>query len=273
MLTKSSIFALTASLLISTSSYANQTAKDALLRQTNEIEWSLKHSSMAERIDKDVLDKSTSLIGQARLKISAGQLNAAEGLISQASTPLHVMSDSAMNGMHPDARGFLAEQRETLRALIEGTVLIARQKGVDLAFAESAQQAVSQSMVLERAGKMDDAQKIVTAAYVAIQKTVAQLRDGDYVYLAIADLPAERQWSDGLRRFDERRQLTEYLISDASAQGIDADTLHSGLQAAEQAKADGLYWANQKAWDRAVQSLDVAYLKFEDSWRTVGIEW
>ena len=277
MKTSATALLLFASLFLSAPAQSETTKQNTenqqILRQANEIEWSLKHSSMAERISINVMDKSISLLKKARAELAAGHKRTAEDLINLAATPLYEMSDAARNGRHPDHSAFLTEQRETLQALIEGTIPIARQKGASLAFAESAQQAVSRSLTLEKQGNIDEAQQVIAAAYTQIQKTVATLRNGDSVYLAIAELPPDRQWLDGLRRFEERRQLTEYLITEARAGGIDPSPLHSGLQSAELAKAAAVDWANDRHWDQAIKSLDLAYLKFEDSWRQVGLEW
>lgn len=67
--------------------------------------------------------------------------------------------------------------------------------------------------------------------------------------------------------------MTELLITEASAEGIDPAPLHAGLKQAEQLRMEATRMAEGQRWDKAMQSLEVAYVKFEDSWRQVGLEW
>lgn len=244
-----------------------------LLQHSNVIEWNLKNSSVASRLEKPTLDKSLSLLGNARREIAAGKLNAAERLIDTAALPLHEMTPEAMAGRHPDTAALLAERSKTLASITEGAEEIAREKNASTDFAAQARAALARALALEQRGQLGKALAVVDEAYLVVQKQVARLRDGETYYLPIAKGPADAQWTDGLRRFEERKQLTEYLIQEADAGGLDTTPLVFGMRAADDSRRVATEQAQAKRWDLALQTLDQAYLSFEQSWKQVGLEW
>lgn len=244
-----------------------------LLQQSNVIEWNLKNSSVASRLEKPTLDKALSLLANARHEIAAGKLNAAERLIDTAALPLHEMTPEAMAGRHPDTAALLAERSKTLASITEGAEEIAREKNASTDFAAQARAALARALALEQRGQLSKALAVIDEAYLVVQKQVARLRDGETYYLPIAKGPADAQWTDGLRRFEERKQLTEYLIQEADAGGLDTAPLLFGMRAADDSRRVATEQAQAKRWDLALQTLDQAYLSFEQSWKQVGLEW
>ena len=244
-----------------------------LFLQIEAVEWNLRSSSLSPRIDITVLDRSISLLANARKEMSAGNIRTAEGLLQQAARPLHEMSSQAMTGWHPDLGHRLREQQETLRSLTEAAEKIALEKGASTEFTKMARSTLLRSAHLESMAMPGKALQIIEEAYAELTKQIALLRSGEYFYLAIADAPVDQRWSDGLRRFDERKQLTEYLILEAKADEIDTTPLYSGLQAAENSMQEATTLANARDWDEAIKRLELAYVNFEDSWRQVGLEW
>jgi hypothetical protein len=119
-----------------------------LLQQSNVIEWNLKNSSVASRLEKPTLDKALSLLANARHEIAAGKLNAAERLIDTAALPLHEMTPEAMAGRHPDTAALLAERSKTLASITEGAEEIAREKNASTDFAAQARAALARALAL-----------------------------------------------------------------------------------------------------------------------------
>lgn len=244
------------------------------LRQHSQvIEWNLKNSSVASRVDKAALDNSLALLANARREIAAGKLNTAERLIDRAALPLHEMTPAAMAGRHPDTAALLAERSETLAAITEGAEEVARERKAPTDFAAQARAALVRSLALQQRGQLNKALAVVDEASVMVQKEMARLRNGETYYVPIAKGPADAQWADGLRRFEERKQLTEYLIQEADAGGLDTAPLLFGLRAADDSRRVAAEQAKAQRWDLALQSLDQAYLNFENSWKQVGLEW
>lgn len=253
---------------------AETAARRNYLRQQSEvIEWNLKNSSVASRLDKNTLANSLALLGNARREITAGKLNAAERLIDRAALPLHEMTPAAMAGRHPDTAALLAERSEALASITEGAEEIARERNAATDFAAQARAALARSLALQQRGQLNKALAVVDEAYVMVQKEVARRRNGETYYLPIPKGPADAQWADGLRRFEERKQLTEYLIQEADAGGLDTAPLLFGMRAADDSHRVATEQAKAQRWDLALQSLDQAYLSFENSWKEVGLEW
>ena len=248
-------------------------ANSALEQQINDTEWSLRNSSVASTISRSVMDSSLKLLDAARIEIAAGRPARADQLLSQAARPLYEMSPAALAGKHPDQRQWLAERRETLAAIADGSEKIAAQQGSSTEFAKMSRSAIQRSLEMEQQGKPDKALAIINEAYAVVQQQVAQQRNGVTLYLPIAAGPADQQWADGLRRYEERKQITEYLISEARAEGVDTTPLQSGLLAAERSWQEATGMAESRRWTQAMRSLDIAYLQIEDAWRVVGIDW
>lgn len=252
---------------------AKPTYSMVLLQQIKEVEWNLKFSSIASSLKPSVLDRCLIMIDDARSAVAAGNLRAASDLVERAALPLHEMSPEAMAGKHPDKRLLLNEKQETLVSITDSSEKIAREKGLPTGFADTARAALKRSNELNDQGKPEKALEVIDQAYLDVQRQVARLRDGETFYLPIAEMPADRKWSDGLRRFNERKLLTEYLIIEASEDGIDTSALTAGMQAAEDSRKKAAELAQAQRWDQAMQSLEVAYAKFESSWKAVGLEW
>lgn len=244
-----------------------------LLQHSRVIEWNLKNSSVASRVNKNTLDNSLALLGNARREIAAGKLNAAERLIDRAALPLHEMTPAAMAGQHPDTVALLAERSEALASITEGAEAIARERNTSTDFAAQARAALARSLALQQRGQLNKARAVVDEAYAMVQQELARRRNGETYYVPIAKGPADAQWADGLRRFEERKQLTEYLIQEADAGGLDTAPLLFGLRAADDSRRVATEQAKAQRWDLALQSLDQAYLNFENSWKEVGLEW
>lgn len=253
---------------------AETAARSNYLRQQSEvIEWNLKNSSVASRLDKNTLANSLALLGNARREITAGKLNAAERLIDRAALPLHEMTPAAMAGRHPDTAALLAERSEALASITEGAEAIARERDTSTDFAAQARAALARSLALQQRGQLNKALAVVDEAYAMVQQEMARRRNGETYYVPIAKGPADAQWADGLRRFEERKQLTEYLIQEADAGGLDTAPLLFGMRAADDSHRVATEQAKAQRWDLALQSLDQAYLSFENSWKEVGLEW
>lgn len=280
-MTKNISFAAVLALALAGAGSANgaETAAEAaerskyLLQHSQVIEWNLKNSSVASRVDKAALDNSLALLGNARREIAAGKLNAAERLIDRAALPLHEMTPEAMAGRHPDTVALLAERSETLASITEGAEEIARERKAPTDFAAQARAALARSLALQQRGQLNKALAVVDEASAMVQKEMARLRNGETYYVPIAKGPADAQWADGLRRFEERKQLTEYLIQEADAGGLDTAPLLFGMRAADDSRRVATEQAQAKRWDLALQTLDQAYLSFEQSWKQVGLEW
>ena len=258
---------------ISVSATEKEGSDNGLRQQIVDAEWSLRNSSVASTISHSVLDNSLKLLDAARIEIAAGRPARAEQLLSQAARPLYEMNAGALAGKHPAPRQWLNERRETLASIVEASETIALEQRAPTDFAKMARNAIQRSATLEQHGNPDQAGAIIEEAYAAVQQQVARQRHGVTIYLPIAIAPADQQFADGLRRYEERKQITEYLISEAQAEGLDTKALQSGLLAAEKSWQEAAGMAESRHWTQAMASLELAYLRFEDAWRDVGIEW
>ena len=101
----------------------------------------------------------------------------------------------------------------------------------------------------------------------------AKLRDGKVLVVKAPEFRDARQWEEGLRRIDERRYLTEYLLVEARAEGLDERPLVDALAIADRSTETANALAREKRWDQAYASLELAYLQIEDQWRKAGIDW
>ena len=246
-----------------------------LLRQIDETDWSLKYSSVAPRIDAAQQLRSAALLARAREEIAVRHLRTAQDLIRQAAAPLVAMtsSPSDLATSHPEPRRQLEELTSALVSISEGADQIAREKGIAAPLLDETRAALRQSDELQHQGKPQLALELLNQRYAAVQAMVARWRDGGLFIVKAPDGRDQNQWEDGVRRIDERKQLTEYLITEANAEGIDATPLFEALSIADDSLQAATGYASSQRWDKAYRSLDLAYARIEASWKKVGIEW
>jgi len=238
-----------------------------------QAEWSFSRSSLAPVIEINVMDKSRGLLERSRQELAQGKVRTARELVDRAMEPLAQMRSGAMAGKHPDQRQYKDGLRQTLLSLLPEAQRIAREKRVSEAFVADGRAAVEHSDALLAEGQVEAAQQALMTAYETVQQRLAGLRSGDDFYLAIPQLPESEQWSDGLRRIEERRIISQYLLVEAESSGIDVAALQSGIRRAEEIVADAEHLATQSRWMPALERLELAYIQYEDSWRTAGVEW
>jgi hypothetical protein len=248
-------------------------SQKALAEEIDMAEWSLRHSSVSKAIPISVMDISITTLNRARQELAAGNVRTARELLQRASRPLSRMSHSAMEGRHPDEQSRMRETRETLESLIDAAERIAAEKNAPDEFIVAARQAVRQKDALLAAGQEEAAQEILKRAYAALSQRIAELRSGDSFYIAAPAGATDENWRDGLRRIDERREITRYILLEARAEGLDVAPLEQGAKSAEFLVSSATAYAGQRRWDLALATLDQAYIEYEQSWRAVGVEW
>lgn len=260
---------------LSESNHATRGAEPAaeVARAIEWAEWSLERSSLAPVIDKHVMDNSTRLLERSREELVAGNVRTARELVDRAMAPLAEMRPESMSGRHPDQLNYKEGLRQTLLSLLPEARRIAREKRAADAFVDEAQAAVERSDAMLAAGDHEAARRALAQAYESVLQRVAGLRSGDDFYLAIPQLPEPEQWSDGLRRIEERRIISQYLMIEAEYSGLDIAALESGVRRAEEVVADAERLATQSSWSPALEKLELAYVLYEDSWRSAGVEW
>lgn len=236
-------------------------------------QWSFDRSSLSSEVDKSVVDNSERLLSRSREELAQGNVRTARELVDRAMAPLAAMRPGASAGKHPDPRLREATLRQTLMSILPEAQRIAHEKRVSDAFVAEARAAVERSDALRGLGQDEAAYRLLVDAYQAVKQRLAGLRTGDDFYLAVPTLPAAEQWSDGLRRIEERRLISQYLLIEAESSGLDVGALNSGIRRAEETVAAAERFATQSQWTSAVEKLELAYTQYEDSWRTAGVEW
>lgn len=250
-----------------------ETAAGAVPEEIAVVEWSLRHSSLSRTISASALDTALQLLDRARAELAAGNTRTAQELIRRASRPLVAMDGSAAGGKHPDAQRHVEELRATLLSIIDAAERVAAEESAPAAFVTAARQSLRRADTLLADRKTEEARQLMAQVYLETQQRIADLRKGDAFYIAAPNTRTAADWDDGLRRIDERRQITGYLLLEARAEGIDTEPLHAGARAAEAAVAEAARLADARRWEQALQRLDIAYARYEESWRAIGIEW
>lgn len=275
---KAKIAALLSAALISMTAAAEiyrpqTTTSNEILHEIEVVSWSLKHSSMAGTIDNYVMDNSTQSLQRAREEVANGNLRTAREWVRKASQPLAHMDQDAMNGKHPDPLAYKLEIRDTLASLLPVAERIAVEKSASTDFIEQARRAMEQSDALLQAQQSDSARALLEKAYRDVQAKVAEMRSGDSFYLPTSRTASAANWLDGLNRIEERRAISRYLLIEAQSEGADTLPLKSGIQIAEATVDLAARLALEKQWERAIDTLELAYAQYETSWRAAGVDW
>lgn len=245
----------------------------ALANDIDMAEWSLRHSSVSKSIPLAVVDVSIATLSRARQELAAGNLRTARDILERASQPLSYMSAEAMAGRHPDEQSRIAETRQTLESIIDAAERIAFEKKEQDGFIARAREAVRQSDALLDAGQTQAADQVLQQAYKNVSLRIAEMRSGELFYIPAPSGMTDSDWRDGLRRIEERREITRYILLEARADGIDVAPLEQGSIKAEALVGSAAAYAGERRWDLALATLDRAYVEYEQSWRTVGVDW
>lgn len=269
------LFFLSAFLVVAVPAAAAPTtpARDALLERIGETEHSLRHSSVAGRIDEARRARSIRLLDDARQAVADGHLKTARELLRQAAAPLAAMSNGPATARDSGNARRTAELRAALESISDGAAAIATSPAEADRVRTATRQAIDRSRALERRGKTGAALTVLRDRYLTVQATVAGWRDGKEFVVRTPDARDAAQWPDALRRIEERRLMTEALIAEAQAEGIDTAALHQALAAAESSVVQATGLAGAARWDQAYRTIDLAYAQIETSWRSIGIEW
>jgi hypothetical protein len=245
----------------------------ALAADIDMAEWSLRHSSVSKAIPSSVLDVSLTALTRAREELAAGNLRTAQDILQRASQPLSRMTYSAMEGRHPDEQARILETRQTLESIIDAAERIATEKNAPNDFIARARDSVRQSDALLAAGEQQAAEQILDQAYGNVSRRIAELRSGESFYIPAPAGATHAEWRDGLRRIEERREITRYILLEAKADGLDVAPLEQGAKTAEALVGSAAAYAGERRWDLALATLDRAYAEYEESWRAVGVDW
>lgn len=237
------------------------------------MEWSLRNSSVAKTLDNYVLDKSLSMVERAKEEARNGNYRTAREFVRRAGQPLSNMAADAMAGKHPEPTSYKQELRATLASLLPEAQRIALEKGYSTNFIHQTNDLLESSDALFSRGQRDDARALLEEANSLVRQNIARMRSGDYLYVEILKRSPAEDWLDGLRRIEERRMISQFLLVEAEASGIDIQSLQLGLQSAEATVARAESMAEEQRWHLALNTLDQAYVQFEESWRTAGVDW
>jgi hypothetical protein len=248
----------------------------ALANDIEVAEWNLKHSSVAATITPDALSQSLALLSRAREELGRGHVKTAQDLTRRASQPIIHMQELALKGKHPDPGLYSETIRQSLVSIMEAAERIAQEKSAPRVVLDVVRESLRRSDELLALKQLAPSHDLLLQAYAQIQQYVADLRQGDHFYIQArpaAGNMAAADWNDGLRRMEDRRAITDYLRLEAQAQGVDIQPLQAGVTQAEAAFEQAASMARQERWDQALRTLDVAYVRYEESWRAVGVEW
>lgn len=271
------IFAPTLAYAEQTKSISSERAKASQSAEVAEdiksTEHSLRFTSIAPRISSVVLDNSMTLLNQAKIELAAGKVETARALVLKAGLPFAEMDEKALAGKHPDELLKLHKMNQTLSSLIQGAEAVAVEEAAPTGFIAEARAALATSEGLMIAGETDRARELLFRSTETLKQQIVVLRSGDYFYIAAPKGDSFENWQDGLRRIEERRMISSYLMIEADSAGTDLNSLTQGVNQAEALVAYASQLAEKQQWGKALETLDLAYAKYEDSWRTIGIDW
>ncbi|HEY5764353.1 MAG TPA: hypothetical protein VIS73_14180 [Rhodocyclaceae bacterium] len=244
-----------------------------LAQEIEMLDWNLRHSSvapsLAPRTQQDSLDK----IERAKEALGSGNTRLAEDLAAEAALPLTTVARKDDLGSHPDQLRYFREIRQALLSITDSAERISDEQGAARDYRSDTLVALAQAEYELKAGNVEAAFAIIGDRYDAVSQSAADYRRGQTFTIAATEWRDGKQFQDGVRRIDERRALTEYLILEAQAEGIDQTPLREALAIAKASLAQATGYAQQEHWDKAYASLELAFAEIEDRWRMVGLEW
>lgn len=244
-----------------------------LAQEIEMLDWNLRHSSVAPSLAPHAQRESLDMIERARRALGNGDTRLAEDLAYEAALPLTTVARKDDLGSHPDQLRFFREIRQALLSITDSAERISKEKGTAAEYRSATLLAIARAEYELKGGSVEAAFAIIGDRYDEVSRSAAQYRRGETITIAAPEWRDGRQFQDGVRRIDERRTLTEFLILEAQAEGIDQAPLQEALSIAKTSLAQATSLAEQQDWNAAYESLELAFAEIEDRWRMVGIEW
>jgi hypothetical protein len=244
-----------------------------LSQEIDMLDWNLRHSSVAPSLTAQTQRESLEKIDRARQALGSGNTRLAEDLAYEAALPLTTVALKDDLGSHPDRLRYFREIRQALLSITDSAERISREQGTNRDYRSDTLLAVARAEYELKSGDVQAAFAIIGERYDEVSRQAAQYRRGQTYTIAAPEWRDGRQFQDGVRRIDERRTLTEYLILEAQAEGIDQAPLLEALAIAKTSLAQARSLAEQQNWGEAYESLELAFAEIEDRWRMVGLEW
>ena len=244
-----------------------------LAQEIEMLDWNLRHSSVAPSLAPNTQQDSLAKIERARQALGSGDTRLAEDLAAEAALPLTTVAQRDDLGSHPDRLRYFREIRQALLSITDSAERISLEQGTARDYRSDTLVALARAEYELKAGNVEAAFAIIGDRYDAVSQSAADYRRGQTYTIAAPEWSDGRHFQDGVRRIDERRTLTEYLILEAQAEGIDQTPLREALAIAKASLAQATGYAEQEHWDKAYASLELAFAEIEDRWRMVGLEW
>jgi hypothetical protein len=244
-----------------------------LAQEIERLDWNLRHSSVAPKLSPETQGRSLNRIDEARKALAAGDTRLAEDLAAEAALPLTTVAIRGPLDSHPEKLRYFREIRQALLSITDSAERIAREEGQPRDYRGATLVAIARAEHELKAGEVKAAFATIGGRYDEVSRVAADYRRGRSFYVRAPEWRDERQFADGIRRIDERRFLTEALIVEAQAEGIDQTPLIEALAIASTSLAQATAYAGEQRWEQAYQSLELAFAEIEDRWRRVGLDW
>ena len=176
----------------------------------------------------------------------------------------------------PVTEADLRENIDTLNkdigSMLRPAYEIAMEKGLDLSKLKEIERQRAAGLQAAEDNKLIMAIKILEDTNYVLQQSVATMRSGDSLTVALPEDGTKAAWLDSERRYKDWLAIANWLMQQAVELKLDINKLDAAKHQAEAHFKDALTAAEQKNWSKANELADKAYQIMEIAWREQGLD-
>ncbi len=246
---------------------------ESVLNQIDVMERAIDQSSVTPQHSSEQRSQLLALIKEAKVLYLTGNVKTASYLLDKAGRELYPMKAAEgipLSGVKQQQ--WLDQMARVISAIIPVAEGIADEKGMGKDFINHSSDLYVQGRAAQANGNADEAERLLTDAYDALQSAVLMLRSGDQLVIQQPSDGSQQAWIEADRRYQDWRYFADWMAQTSDQLGIDAQLVDRGSLEADNLYRQAKLKADSALWLQAIAQIDQAYLTMENYWREAGID-
>ncbi|WP_210394690.1 hypothetical protein [Motiliproteus sediminis] len=255
--------------------HANMVQPDqaAVAKQVQVMEHAITASSVSDRYAPEERQQKLSLVAGARESLREGHVKTAADQLEQAARMLYPMKE--YNGIPlagDKQQRWVFQMERVIDALLPVARDIAAEKSATIDMLAVTDTLYEQGRLAAAGGDLNQAERLLTNAYLELQRALVELRSGDLLVIEQPDAGTQAAWKEAVRRYEDWRFFADWMERSSEELGIDPGIIAQGSKEADRIFQQARDEAQQGDWRVATDRIDQAYLTLEDYWREAGVD-
>lgn len=245
----------------------------SVFSQIEVMERAVDESSVSEQYSEEHRFKLLALIKEAKVLYLTGNYTEASYILAKTGRELYPMKAAGVIPLSgTKQQQWLDQMAAVISAILPVAEEIADEKGMGKEFINHSSGLYLQGRSAQASGNADEAERLLTDAYDALQSAVLMLRSGDQLVIQQLSSGSQEAWADAVRRYQDWRYFADWMAQTSDQLGIDPELVERGSLEADRLFEQAKSQADSARWLQAMAQIDRAYLTMESHWRQAGID-